>query len=156
MTPVLRPIRDDDDLLALALAAREPELAALGLPPSMAEPFARLQAEAQRRSYAAAWPGLRDQIVELDGEVAGRLIVDRDAERVLLIDVVVLPAYRHRGLNSWLVRHVRAEADAHGLPVEASMLMTNPHIPRFLRLGFEVVGERPPHVLVRIPARGGA
>ncbi len=81
MTPVLRPIRDDDDLLALALAAREPELAALGLPPSMAEPFARLQAEAQRRSYAAAWPGLRDQIVELDGEVAGRLIVDRDAER---------------------------------------------------------------------------
>ena len=55
-------------------------------------------------------------------------------------------------LHSLRVTHWRSLLN----PVEASMLMTNPHIPRFLRLGFEVVGERPPHVLVRIPARGGA
>lgn len=145
--PTLRPIHPHDDLLPLDLAAREREVAAL--PPDFVPTFVRLQAEAQRQGYLATWPELRDLLVELDGQVAGRVVLHRDASRVLVIDMVILPAFRRRGLSRQILDLARSEAREHGVPVEFSTLMGNPHLQTFLHQGFRVVGERPPHLLLR-------
>jgi GNAT superfamily N-acetyltransferase len=149
VTLTLRPPRPDEDLFALELAARELELTALQLPPAVAEPFVRMQARAQRQGYAATWPELRDRVMEFDGEVAGRVILHRDAARLLVIDLVVLPAFRRRGLTREVLDQCKQEATEHGVPVESSMLAETRHLQTFLHLGFHVVGERPPHILLR-------
>lgn len=149
MKLTLRPPAPDEDLFALELAARELELAALQLPPALAEPFVRMQARAQRQGYAATWPDLRDLLLELDGELAGRVILHRDAARLLVIDLVVLPAFRRRGLTREIIDLCKQEATEHGVPVESSMLAETRHLQTFLHLGFHVVGERPPHILLR-------
>ena len=45
-----------------------------------------------------------------DGRAAGRLIVDRSGEDILLIDVALLPEFRNGGIGSALVKQVMAEA----------------------------------------------
>jgi ribosomal protein S18 acetylase RimI-like enzyme len=143
---------DADFLRAVFASTRATELSALGSGPA-ADAFIRMQFEAQTRHYAAVYPRARDSIIEVDGEPAGRLFVDRAEDEVRVVDIALLPGFRGRGVGGTLVRRLLDEAQASGLPVRCHVIEGNEALGFWLRLGFEVGPWNGAHIAIERPAR---
>ena len=136
--------QDAGFLLDLFKAVRGPEFAIAGLPPAQLDMLLNMQFQAQTSSYRAQFPDADHQIVLVDGATAGRTLVDRSSEQLVLVDISILPAYQKGGVGSALVGELIAEARAAGLPVRCSVGVSNPGSLRFhQRLGFRVVSQDP-------------
>ena len=149
----LRPAGPADEtfLLALYRSTREDELALTGWDETQRDAFVRMQFNAQRHHYAAAYPDAAHDIIVRDGREMGRLLVARDGEQVHLVDVALLPEHRGAGIGEALVRGLIAEADARGVPVRLSVLKSNRALRLYQRLGFEVAGESGMHFQMERP-----
>jgi ribosomal protein S18 acetylase RimI-like enzyme len=158
LTVSLRGVRAEDEALLRQLAAaRRPELA--GLPANLLA----AQDDAQRRDYAARFPGAVEQVVVRDGRAIGRLWVDRSPGAWRLLDVVLLPEARGAGIGTAVLTGLLDDADAAGAVVRLTVdAGGDPARRLYARLGFATVAddgvhevmERPPHAPARRPARG--
>ena len=145
MPPIvtLRPIRADDADFPLAVYAstRADELALTEWSDAAKDDFVRMQFHAQDKHYRHYYPDAAFRIVECDGIPAGRLIVDRTPEAILILDIVLLPAYRDRGIGGGLLRDLLAEAGGGGKWVRIYVEQFNPARRLYERLGFRVTAE---------------
>src|SRR5271170_8518552 len=87
-------------LLHLYCDTRRQEVAAWGWPLEQQEWFLRMQFDAQRRSYLAAFPGAVDQIICLDNSAVGRMLVGEEPAGMRLIDIALLGEHRNRGVGT--------------------------------------------------------
>lgn len=85
-------------------------MALVGWDKPQQDAFLRMQYNAQRSSYVMQFPNADYRIVVHDGRAAGRLIVDRSGDNILLIDIALLPEFRNAGIGSTLMKQVMAEA----------------------------------------------
>lgn len=136
----LRPAVADDRafLLDVYRASRAEELALVPWSDEEKAAFLAMQFDAQDRYYADALPATVRSVVLLDSHPIGRLYVDIDDERVLIVDIALLPEHREQGIGSALLAGVLAEADRRRLPTR---LHVEPHSRAhrlYRRLGFEV------------------
>jgi GNAT superfamily N-acetyltransferase len=134
----LRPYEPDDlpFLQALYATTRAEEMAFAPWPEEQKAAFLHQQLNARETYYAAEYPGARNDVVLVDGLAAGRLMVDRSATEVCVVDIALLPDWRRRGIGSRLLGEVIDEATSAGLPVR---LHTDPGGAArrlYLRLGF--------------------
>ena len=109
----LRPATEADrDFLARVYAStREQELAQVPLSPEQKAAFLRQQFEAQSAHYESNYTETSFDVVLVDGEPAGRLIVARWAEELRIVDIAMLPQQRGRGVGGRLMGELLAEAD---------------------------------------------
>ncbi|MEA2972528.1 MAG: hypothetical protein QOG82_986 [Actinomycetota bacterium] len=145
----LRPFAADDEQFLYDLYAdrRAPELRSLGWPPAEQEAFVAMQFRAQQSGYAAAFPDAEHWVVGVDEERVGRLLVDRQAEADVVVDIVVLSRYRGLGIGTVLVAEVLADADAARRPVRLTVIAHDQRLIRWYeRLGFVVAQENGPHI----------
>ena len=98
-----------------------------------------MQSGLQLRQYHAFHPGSSYQIVTAGGRPIGRLLLDRGAAVIRVVDVALLPEYRDRGVGGSLMRSVLDEADRAGLPVRLHVDLANPALRLYQRLGFSPV-----------------
>jgi ribosomal protein S18 acetylase RimI-like enzyme len=135
----LRPLRNDErDFSARVFAAaREHELAPLPWSPEQKAAFLAQQFDAQTRDYAARYANAAWDAIVVDGEPAGRLIVDRAGDEIRVVDIALLPEYRGRGVGTALLRDLIAEGRTVKLQVERSSRAR--HL--YERLGFAAVGD---------------
>lgn len=136
----LRPETDADRTLSRSIyaAARADELGRVPWSPAQREAFIDMQFEAQRRHYRAHHPRAQWAIVVVGGIDAGRLYVDESGPVLLLIDVVLLPAFRGLGIGRALLADVLARADAAGAAIQLHVEKDNPVLGWYRRLGFVV------------------
>ena len=106
----------------------------------MQETFLRVQHLAQSRGYQAAHPRAERSIVLASGEPAGRWMVDREGESIVLVDVAFLPEHRGKGLGTALLKRLLAEGGAAGRKVKLQVTRGNPAIRLYQRLGFVRTG----------------
>jgi ribosomal protein S18 acetylase RimI-like enzyme len=139
----LRPLRDDEvDFSARVYAGtREQELAMLPWSPEQKAAFVAQQFAAQSAHYAQHYGGASWDVIVVDGQRAGRLIVDRSDTEINVVDIALLPEYRGRGAGTSLMRAICAEADAAGLPVTVHAEHMNPARRLYERLGFVTVDD---------------
>ncbi|SRR5216684_4004419 len=140
----LRPYRAEDQELLFAIYAgtRKDEVAAFGWNAAQQEVFLRMQFNAQRRGYQAAYPQADHQIICFDGQPIGRIMVQRAADHAHLVDIALLPEYRDRGIGGALLRELAAESDRNHVPLRLQVHKTNPGARRlYERLGFIPCGE---------------
>jgi len=138
---VVRPALDGDRafLMDVYRASRAEELAVLPWCEEEKAAFVAMQFDAQDRYYANTLPATERSVVLLDGQPIGRMYVDVDDERVLIVDIALLPEHRGHGIGSALLAGVLAEADRRRLPTS---LHVEPHSRAqrlYRRLGFSVV-----------------
>src|ERR1039458_5676929 len=109
----LQPVRAEDEAFWFELyaSARADEMALGGGEKPQQESFLRMQFKAQQSSYATQFPNADYRIIVHDGRVAGRLIVDRSGEDILLIDIALLPEFRSAGIGSVLMKQLMVEAE---------------------------------------------
>lgn len=137
----LRPVADSDHpfLRALFASTRELELATLPGGAAQRELLCELQFNAQSHSYRASFPRASHDIVEVDGQLAGRFYVDRPGTHFHLIDISLMPEHRGRGIGTHLVRDLIDEASRAGCIVSLYVAESNRARSLYERLGFKTV-----------------
>lgn len=135
----LRPATaEDDSFLRKVFASTRAEV--LGLAAwdvAQQQTFLEMQYQAQRRSYRGQFPGADYCIIQCNAVDAGRLIVDRSAQALHLVDISLLPEHRNAGLGTALIRDLQVEAARTGSPVVLHVDKANPARRLYERLGFE-------------------
>lgn len=135
----LRPAEAADAafLRSLYASTRLEELSLLD--PAQRESFLELQWRARQRDYRARHPDAEDQIVLVEGTVAGRLLVARRSDELVVVDIALLPEFRGRGIGSRLLLRLLEEATRAGIVVRLHVALTNPALRLYRRLGFSQV-----------------
>ncbi len=80
-------------------------------------------------------------IIQVDGIDTGRITITREAGRIVLDEIHLLPEYQGRGIGQILIGQLLSEADGLGIPTELKVLKKNPAQGLYQRLGFVVVRE---------------
>lgn len=139
----LRPFRPEDQefLFKLYSGTRQQEVSAWGWNSAQQEAFLRMQFNAQQRSYEMTYEGAEHQIIVLDENAIGRIMVLRKREAALLVDISLLPEYRGRGIGGGLVRDLMEQCNKDKVAVRLQVLKTNPAQRLYERLGFLKIGE---------------
>src|SRR5579859_6974828 len=88
----------------------------------------------------------------LVGDVSvGKLICQRDPQRIYLAEIEILPEYQRKGLGTAIIQALIDEAKASHKEVVLQVLKTNSDARRlYERLGFELYGETETHNLMRM------
>jgi ribosomal protein S18 acetylase RimI-like enzyme len=149
----LRPVRDGDRAFLVDLygSTREDELAQVAWDAGVKRAFVEQQFAAQDHHYRVRYPGATLDMIEVDGEPAGRLYVFRGHGDIRIMDIALAPPFRGRGIGTALLRDLMAEADASGRKLSIHVEMNNPARSLYDRLGFAPVGEHGIYVLMERP-----
>ena len=123
-------------------STRADELASVPWSEAETDTFLRFQFEAQQTHYYEHFPDASYELVlDDDGEVIGRLYVDRRTDEIRIVDVALLPPYRDQGIGSKLLRTILKEAQQRGVPVRIHVEHNNPAMNLYVRLGFRKIEE---------------
>jgi ribosomal protein S18 acetylase RimI-like enzyme len=146
----LRPVTgaDRDFLRELYGSTREEELAHLPWDAATRAGFIEHQFTAQDRHYREHYPGASLDVIEVDGERAGRLYVHRGRSDIRIMDIALARPFRGRGIGTGLLRTLIAEAEASGRKLSIHVEVTNPARSLYDRLGFRPAGEHGVYVLM--------
>jgi GNAT superfamily N-acetyltransferase len=134
-----RPVRlpeDNELLLSIYSSTRESEISAFGWTKDEVSRFVNFQFDAQSRYYASYFPEAEHSVVVVDGTPAGRLLVDRTANAVHIVDISLLPSFRRGGIGAALVRRLLEEAEVRGVPVTGHVEPGNEARLFWKRMGF--------------------
>jgi ribosomal protein S18 acetylase RimI-like enzyme len=150
----LRPERADDREFRFRLfcESRQPEFALLLTPPDYQKIMAH-QFHAQTVGYNAQFPQARFDIIELDGQPIGRIVVDRPGPLLHIVDQAIVPELRNRGIGTAIMRALMDEARRAGIPVQLEVASENdPSLKLYLRLGFVPIETVPLYIRLEWPA----
>ena len=150
----LRPARADDRdfLLRLYASTREEELRLVDWSDEQKAAFVQQQFEAQDAYYREHYDPATFDVIEVDGEAAGRLYVARWEDEIRIIDIALVPEYRGRGIGTRLLRDLLDEAAASGKRLSIHVELNNPARRLYERLGFGPVEERGVYLLMEARA----
>jgi GNAT superfamily N-acetyltransferase len=138
----LRPRTESDETFLFSLYADiRDDVGTFGWSPDQLRAFLDLQYRARERSFALNHPSAQSDIVVVHGRAVGRLLVDRRADRIHLVDIALLGEQRDRGIGSQLLVTLQEEAALVGRPLCLQVRQGSPAIPLYLRLGFVPVGQ---------------
>lgn len=149
----LRPVQEADRpfLAQVYASTRAEELATLPWTDEQKAAFIAHQFEAQDAHYRTHYDRATFDVIEVDGEPAGRLYVDRGPREIRIVDIALTPEYRGRGLGTGLLQALLDEAAGSGRTVSIHVEMSNPARRLYERLGFRPAGEHGPYVLMERP-----
>jgi ribosomal protein S18 acetylase RimI-like enzyme len=133
-----RPMNDDDSMLLFELYAstRADELSRSGWATPQQRSFFRMQAQNQERYFLRHYDHLDRRTICINGFSAGRLLVDRPSQAIVIVDLALLPAFRERGVGSMLIRSLLEEAAERGLTVHMELQKNSDALQTCERLGF--------------------
>ena len=89
-----------------------------------------------------AEPGCVLSVIESDGTPIGRLRVVRNADKITLAGIQILPEYQNNKIGSQIIEQLKHEAEQKGIPLLISVEKDNPNAQRlYERLGCKVIGQ---------------
>ena len=138
----VRPEQPQDEafLFEVYASTRQEEMDALGWPLEMRHTFLTMQFRASQ-GYRTMFPDAEFLIVLVDGEPAGRFIVNRSREELRVVDIALLPRHRGKGIGTAVLQRVFGEAAATKKPLRLNVLKGNRATRLYQRLGFFKTGE---------------
>ena len=143
MRVALRPVRRSDEpfLLRVYAGTRAEELAPVPWSPEQKAAFVAQQFAAQTAHYAQHYAGMSADVILVDDEPAGRLLVARWTDEIRIVDISILPEVRGRGAGTVVLRQLLEEAAAAGKRLSVHVERENRAVGLYERLGFRPVGE---------------
>lgn len=151
----LRPEKESDiPLLAqLYASTREEEMKLVPWTAEQKAAFLQMQFECQYKHYHEYYRSASFEIIECDGSPAGRLCVDRSKEEFRVVDIVLLPEFRNRGVATQLLGDIIEQAEDAGAKVSMHVLRGSQAMRLYERLGFELAKDKGVYLLIeRAPA----
>ena len=149
-----RPIHDGDKpfLYQVYASTRAEELAVVPWDDAEKERFLQFQFDAQHQHYQEHYADASFDVIELDGEPAGRLYLRRCEDEHRVVDIALLPEYRGKGIGGKIMKNIVDEADHAKLPVRIHVEHNNPAMRLYERLGFRQIDDTGVYYLMeRLP-----
>ena len=142
-SPTLRAASSEDDSLMLAVysSTRADEMALVDWTDEQKQSFLQMQFNAQRTSYLREYSNAEYFVILNDGVEAGRLIVDRSGDALLIVDIAVLPEHRNSGIGRSLIEDLQDEARKNKKLLRLHVENFNRAQRLYERLGFQKVAE---------------
>jgi GNAT superfamily N-acetyltransferase len=139
----LRPEQPTDEIFLLHLYAttRQEELDLTNWDAATRAAFVKMQFKAMRQGYASMFPHGQFSIVTLGDLVVGRMVVNRAEHEIRLVDMVLTPNVRCRGIGSRLAHTLQTEARQAGKPLCLHVLKGNRATRFYEKLGFHYAGD---------------
>ncbi len=149
-TIALRPITDEDQelLFHLYVSSREVEMAVSDWPELRKEAFLKGQFVIQSDYFRQLFADARYELVLLDGREIGRQYVHYGMKDILIMDLVLFPEYRGRGIGTGLMADILLKAGEQGLPVHVYVESWSRALSLCHRFGFRKMGENGPYWLM--------
>ena len=137
----LRPlnINSDQDMVTIAAlyaSTRQEEMSLSGWPQQQIDQFLQSQFEAQHTFYMEQFPNASFDLIEIEGQVAGRLYVNRTAERVTIIDIALFPEFRNQKIGEHYLTALQQEITDPKQRLTIHVEHVNPALTLYIRLGF--------------------
>ena len=104
--------------------------------------FLEQQFTAQHTHYLSHYPHAEKLLIMKNDEPIGRIYVDRDEVSICLIDVALLPAYKHRGIGTVLLKELLTEAQQQQKKVVIHVENFNPAYAWYVKHGFQQVEDK--------------
>ena len=117
------------------------------------EAFLRMQFDAQDTWWRENYADTTYDVVEVDGEPAGRLYVHRGEREIRIVDIALVPEHRGSGIGTSLLRDLIDEADAASKSVTIHVERMNPALRLYERLGFALAEDKGVYLFLERPAR---
>jgi ribosomal protein S18 acetylase RimI-like enzyme len=153
---------DEPFLRRLIIATIAEELMASLWPEAIRENLLDMQVRARRNSIRLNYPQGESRIVLVDGADAGWFFVstradDTPHDEIRLVEIMLLPEHRGKGVGSGLIRDLSSKASRAHLPLRLSVDVRNAGAFRlYERLGFRRVGgDETRHFMEVAPADRG-
>ena len=137
-----RPITEADleFLYRVYASTRQDEMALMPWEGDEKDAFLRSQFQFQQRHYRQSYPDTTFAVVMLGGDEIGRLYVQRHEDKILIIDIALLPEHRGKGIGGRILQGLLQEAPETARPVGIHVSKSNGSaISFYQRLGFEKV-----------------
>ncbi len=135
----LRPecSQDESFIRNLILETIADELGASAWPEPMRSHLLSVQYAGRRQSFRLTFPEAASYVIEAGGVNAGWAVVTEMPQEIFLVEIIVSPECRNRGVGSAVIRQLIAEAAARRKPVRLTVNATNNAAIRlYERLGF--------------------
>ena len=132
-------------LLALFSSARKKELDSLNWVANSRRAFLEMQFQAQQSHYQDNFPSRDHRIVLLDKRPIGITDIARDEKEIRVLDIILKPENRNKGIGTTLMQAILDEADQSGMAVRLYVERFNPAFSFYNRLGFTVIGDTGVH-----------
>ncbi|MDC8755991.1 GNAT family N-acetyltransferase [Janthinobacterium fluminis] len=147
----LRSIRDDDQAFLDALYdSTRADLKQAGGDPVFVEQLIKMQQKMQAHGYRIMFPDAQYLLLESDGKPIGRIVLDRDARSVRLVDIAILPTEQGRGVGRTVLSSLQCWAAERQMELRLSVSKDNGKSRRqYLALGFEVTSSDSVHEQMR-------
>lgn len=141
-------------LYLLFASNRAAEMALMPLAPKDKEFLLQVQFRSMNETYRHNFPKARYDIVELDRWAVGRLVSEIQRDCVYFVDFALLPQAQGLGIGTTVLAAALEEPRRLGLPARLRAFSHNWAAQRLYRkLGFAVVAEEPPQLLLEWRAR---
>lgn len=140
----LRPITPEDHefLYRLYASTRQAEMDLVSWDDAQKAAFLRQQFEAQHQHYVQYYPHTDFDVIEIDGQPAGRLYLRRGEHEYRIVDIALLPEFRGRGVGTALLAAIQHEARQASLPVTIHVERFNPALEWYQQLGFHLLEDK--------------
>lgn len=150
----LRPMAASDlpFLLRVYASTRVEELAGVPWTAEQKAAFITQQFEAQHAHYQQHYARGSFNVVLLAGEPVGRLYLCAFGDEIRIVDIALLPEFRHVGVGSVLLHRVLADATEKGLAVRIHVERNNPALAWYEANGFRLVEDRGVYLFMEHPA----
>jgi ribosomal protein S18 acetylase RimI-like enzyme len=141
--------QDEPFLRHLVVETAAAELGASAWPEPMRTHLLGVQYTSRRQSHGVNYPEAESQVIEVDGVDAGWAVVNTSPDEVRLVDIMVLPELRGRGIGTAVIRELLATGRDAGKPVRLNVnIMNQGAIRLYERLGFRRIdGDEVQHVM---------
>jgi ribosomal protein S18 acetylase RimI-like enzyme len=148
----VRPVGPEDEafLLRVYASTRADELAPVPWTDEQKAVFVAQQFAAQTAHYAEHYTGMTSDVVLVDGEPGGRLLVARWTDEIRIVDITLLPEFRGHGVGTGLLRDLVAESREAGKRLSIHVEIQNPAMRLYQRLGFRPVGDAGVYLLMAL------
>lgn len=135
----IKPAKANDNLfMAELFYSTKTFFYELGLPLDVAQSMLEQQYRLQQVSYREQYPNAIIYILCYQQQAVGKLMLDTNEHRVHLVDFIIAPSMRGRGLGSAILEAVKLEARQRQLPVHLSVESENTQAKSlYLRHGFQ-------------------
>ena len=143
---------DESFIEQLLKATLADELMASAWPEQMRTMLLDMQYRGRRQNAVAQYPNTDVEIVAVDGEDVGWLVVARTDEAIHLVDIAILPERRRAGAGSALLEGLIEESEQAHRPIRLHVLLTNRARQLYDRFGFvRIGGDEVNDLMERIP-----
>ena len=138
---------DEPFLLTVYASVRNDEMALVSWSDEQKRAFLEMQLQAQHNYHLSCYPNASYSIIKLKEQPIGRLYVERQEDKIKILDITVLPEYRNRGVGTKLIAEILQEGEQSEKPVQIYIENYNQSSNLFLRLGFQPIAEEGINVL---------